>query len=132
MNALAWWLRVVGVIYLFMAFVSIGPKIPIRVEGPRGIMGRIKEGLADARFVVDTWLMFGLYVGAIGLSLLIASRTPEEAIGLAWTIVTVELIGGIGMNIYKLMRGLVRVPPMVWLVIHSIIVASGVALLRGM
>ncbi len=125
MEDLIWWLRIVGVLYLFMAFVSIGPRIPIRAEGPAGVLERARSGDPTARFVVDTWLMFGLYMGAVGIGLLAASRMPEQAVGLVWAVIGLEAIGGIGIDVYKLARGYRRGPPSVWIVIHTIVIVSG-------
>ena len=125
MQDLAWWLRIVGALYLFMAFVSIGPRIPIRAEGPEGVLARAAQGDATARFVVDTWLMFGLYMGAVGIALLVASRTPDQAVSLAWAVIGLEAIGGIGIDVYKLARGYRRAPPVVWIMIHAIVIVSG-------
>ena len=131
MLALAWWLRVVGLLYVFMAVVAIGPRIPIRAEGPAGILERAQAGDATAKFVVDTWVMIGLYLGAIGVSMLVASRTPEQARVLVWTVLGVEAIGGIGIDVYKLVRGYRRTPPIVWIGIHSAVIGSGLLCLRG-
>jgi BphX-like protein len=125
LDDLAWWLRIVGVLYLFISFVSIGPRIPIRAEGPAGVLDRAKSGDPTARFVVDTWLMFGLYMGAVGIGLLAASRAPEQAVALAWAVIGLEAIGGIGIDVYKLARGYRRGPPLVWIVIHAVVIASG-------
>lgn len=125
MTALVWWLRLVGALYLFMAFVSIVPKIPIRAEGPPGILERASAGDGTARFVIDTWLMFGLYVGAIGIALLAASRAPEQARALVWAVMGLEAVGGIGIDVYKLLHGYRRGPPIVWIGIHATVIVTG-------
>ena len=130
MIMLAWWMRVVGALYLFMAFVAIVPRIPIRVEGPAGIMAQVAAGDPTARFVVDTWVMFGLYVGMIGVALLVASHASEQARALAWTVLGLELVGGIGIDIYKLARGYRRAAPLAWIVVHSAVIATGLLCLR--
>ena len=130
MVALAWWMRIVGVLYLFMAFVSIVLRIPIRVEGPEGVMTRAAAGDPTARFAVDTWVMFGLYMGAIGAALLVASGVPEQARVLAWTVLGLELVGGTGTDFYKLARGYRKAPPISWIVIHSAVIVTGLLCLR--
>lgn len=131
MVALTWWLRIVGALYLFMAVVAIGPRIPIRAEGPAGVLARAAAGDPTARFVVDTWVMVGLYLGAIGVALLAAARVPEQARVLVWTVLSIEAIGGIGIDVYKLARGYRRAAPLVWIVIHSAVIASGLWCLRA-
>ncbi len=129
MVALAWWMRVVAVLYLFMAVVSIGPRIPIKAEGPEGVLDRAAAGDPIARFVVDTWTMFGLYMGAVGISLLVASRDAPNASSLVWMVMALELIGGIGIDIYKLVRGYRRAAPITWIVIHSVVIVTGLAVI---
>src|SRR2546429_526582 len=98
---LTWWMRGVGMLYLLVSVVAIGPRVPIRAEGPPGVLDRAAAGDAVARFVVDTWTMFGLYMGAIGLSLIVGSVNAERATSLVWTVLCVEAVGGIGIDIYK-------------------------------
>ena len=104
MVSVTWWMRIVGVLYLFVAVVSIGPRIPIKAEGPEGVLERAASGDAIARFVLDTWTMFGLYMGAVGVSL---------------------LVGGIGIDVYKLTRGYRRAPSIAWIVVHSAVILTG-------
>lgn len=104
MIALAWWMRAVGLLYLLMAFVILIPQVPIRAEGPPGIMDQIAAGNPVARFCVDTWIMFGPYIGVVGAALLAFSRTPETARALAFTVLTLEFFGGIGIDVHKLAR----------------------------
>jgi BphX-like len=125
MMELTWWLRAVGVLYLFMAVVSIGPRIPIKAEGPPGVLARAAEGDPVARFVLDTWTMVGLYLGAVGISLLIASWHATRAAGLVWMVIALELLGGIGTDVYKLARGYKRAAPTVWIVIHTAVIVTG-------
>lgn len=130
MIALAWWMRAVGLLYLLMAFVILIPHVPIRAEGPPGIMDQIAAGNPVARFALDTWIMFGLYIGVVGAALLAFSRTPDTARALTFTVIGLEFFGGIGIDVYKLARGYKRAPPMVWIVIHSVVIVSGLLILR--
>jgi hypothetical protein len=129
MTGLTWWLRVVGVLYLFVAAVSIGPRIPIKSEGPPDVLLRAADGDALARFVLDTWTMFGLYMGAVGVSLLVASRYATSAAPLVWMVIALELIGGIGIDVYKLAHGYKRAPPTAWIVIHATVIVTGLLVL---
>jgi len=115
-----------------MAFVSLGPRIPIRAEGPAGIVERAAEGDPVSRFVLDTWTMFGLYMAAVGVSLLVASRDAAVAGPLVWMVMALELIGGIGIDIYKLARGYRRAAPIAWLVIHSAVIVTGFLALQSL
>ena len=125
MVSVTWWMRIVGVLYLFVAVVSIGPRIPIKAEGPEGVLERAASGDAIARFVLDTWTMFGLYMGAVGISLLVASRHSASSSSLVWMVMTLELVGGIGIDVYKLTRGYRRAPSIAWIVVHSAVILTG-------
>jgi hypothetical protein len=129
MTALSWWMRVVGALYLFMCLAAIVLKLPIRVEGPKGVLAQASAGDPTARFVVDIWVMLGLYFLVIGTALLIASRVPAQARVLVWTVIGFEL-AGIVVDIYKIARGYVRTAPVVWMMIHSMIIVTGLILLR--
>ena len=86
-------------------------------------------GDPTARFVIDTWVTFGLYIGAVGLSLLLASRRMVQVIGLAWTVIAMEC-AGIVVDFYKIGRGYMTVAPIVWIAIHAMVIVSGILFLR--
>jgi hypothetical protein len=130
MKRLTWWLRIVGVLYLFMFVAAAVVRAPIRAEGPGGILERAAAGDPTASYVVDSWLMIGLYFLAIGLSLLIASRAPARALPLVPMVVLLE-IAGMSIDVYKLANGYPRTPPVVWLVIHATVVVTGLRAARA-
>lgn len=98
--------------------------------GPPGALEREAAGDPTARFLVDTWVTFGLEVGAIGVVLLLASRRPQEARWLVWAIIGIEIGRGLVADVYMLSRGLNVTGLVIWLVIHSVVIATGVAALR--
>jgi len=61
-------------------------------EGPSGTLALANRGDPLAKFVVDTWRTFGLEVAAIGVALLVFSRRPEQARGIAWTVLGIEVM----------------------------------------
>jgi hypothetical protein len=131
MKSLTWWLRVVGAFYVLQFVVMAIAKAPIRVQGPAGVLARAASGDPTARFLVDTWVTFALEVGAIGMVLLFASRIPEQAKILVWTIIAIELSRGIVADVYLIARGEplnVLVP---WLFIHTAVIVSGLAVVRA-
>src|SRR5260221_5602429 len=93
MTRLRWWMRVVGALYVFVFVASAILRLPIRSEGPEGLLDRASAGDATARFVVDVWGTFGLYLGAVGVALLIASRVPHHARALAGAVLGIEVAG---------------------------------------
>src|SRR4051812_5596793 len=99
-----WWMRVVGALYVALFVMAAILRVPIKVEGPPGTLERVAAGDPLASFVVDTWVTLGLELGAIGVALLIASRAPQKAHALVWTVCGLELSGMLA-DVYKLARG---------------------------
>ena len=130
MTGRTWWLRIVGALYVFLLIALTILKAPIKAEGPPGVLERAATGDATARFVVDTWFTFGIYLGMIGIGLLLASRTPGQALPLVWTVILVEA-GGMVADVYKIRRGYQLAAPVTWLIIHSLIIVLGLLALRG-
>ena len=129
MTSLKWWMRVVGALYVFLFVASAILRLPIRAEGPEGLLDRASAGDATARFVVVVWVTFGLYLGAVGVALLINSRVPEQARALVGTAMGMEF-AGIAADVYKIARGYELAPPVPWMVIHSVIIVTGLLFLR--
>jgi hypothetical protein len=40
-------------------------------------------------------------------------------------VIALELIGGIGIDLLKLVRGYPKTPPIAWIVIHSLVIMTG-------
>jgi len=128
MNALQWWMRLVGVFYLLMSAGAL-TRMAIRVEGPEGLLERAAAGEPTARLVVDTWVTFGLALGVIGVSLLFFSRAPEGAGSLVKTVIALELGWGIPIDIYKIVRGYKKSILFGWMAMHVLISLTGLAAL---
>ena len=129
MTSLEWWMRVVGSLYVFLFVAAAFLRIPIRAEGPPGVLELASGGDPPARFVVDTWVTLGLEFGAVGVALLVASRQASRARALVGAVLCME-VAGILADIYKIARGLTSPPPFVWVAIHTLIIATGLGLLR--
>jgi len=130
MTKLKWWMRVVGAFYLLQFVMMAFVRAPIRALGPEGALALASSGDPLARFLVDTWIAFGLEVGVIGTALLIASRTPGQARALVWTVIGIELVKGPAYDIYMIARGYELTAFVIWIVIHTVIIASGIYSLR--
>jgi hypothetical protein len=105
MAKLTLWMRVVGVFYLFQFVAMAIVRAPVRTQGPAGTLALAHAGDPLAKFVVDTWLTFGLEVSAIGVALLVLSRRPSQARGVAWTVLGIELMRGLVNDLYMMTRG---------------------------
>lgn len=131
MTRLKWWMRIVGVLYLFLFVAAAILRLPIQAEGPPGILDSATAGDPTARFVVDTWVVLGLELGVLGAALVISARTPGRAFVLVWTVLGGEMVWGIGSDIYKLFRGYDPTVPVAWMLIHSVIIVTGWFSLRA-
>jgi hypothetical protein len=117
-------------LYVFLFVAAALLRIPIRAEGPPGVLARASAGDPLARFVVDTWVTLGLELGAVGVALLVASRQASRARALVGAVLCME-VAGIVADIYKIARGLAAPAPLVWVAIHTLIIATGLGLLRS-
>ena len=131
MTKLKLWLRVVGVFYLLQFVMNVFVLAPIRAMGPKGALDQAAAGDPLARFLVDTWVIFGLEVGAIGVGLLLAARQVEQSKVLVWTIIAIELARGIIADIYMISRGNDLTVSAIWIFIHSVVIITGLLVLRG-
>jgi hypothetical protein len=67
-TSLKWWMRAVGSLYMFLFVAAALLRIPIRAEGPPGVLEAASAGDPVARFVVDTWVTLDLELGAVGVA----------------------------------------------------------------
>jgi hypothetical protein len=130
MKGLAWWMRIVGALYLFLFVAAAFLRLPIQAEGPPGVLELASSGEPVARFVVDTWVVLGLELGVIGAALLLASRAPAKSIVLVMTVIAGELVWGIGSDLYKLARGYPFPVSGPWIIVHSVVILTGLLALR--
>ena len=125
------WMRIIGAFYLLQFVMMAFVRAPIRTFGPPGTLSRADTGDTLARFVVDTWTIFGLEVGAVGVMLLIATRRTELAAGAIWTVLAIEVGRGLIADTYMIARGINVAGYLVWIVIHSVVIVTGLAALRA-
>jgi hypothetical protein len=129
--SLKWWLRAVGAFYLLQFFMMAVVRAPIQTQGPAGTLERYAAGDALAGFVVETWVIFALQVGATGLVMLMASRSAAQAVWLAWAAIAIELGRGIVADLWLYSRGTTSAALIgTWLLIHSAIIVTGLLALR--
>jgi hypothetical protein len=131
MTATKRWMQIVGAFYVLQFIMMVFVRAPVRTMGPPDALTLADAGDPIARFLVDTWVIFGLEVGGIGVALLLASRMAHEAKSLVWAVIAVELSRGIIADLWYLTtRGdhfSVMGP---WLVIHTAIIVTGALALR--
>jgi hypothetical protein len=127
---LKWWLRIVGTLYILNAAMMAVVRAPIASAGPEGALERAARGEPTARFLVDTWVGFGLEVFAVGIALLAAARSPASARVLVWTVIGIELARGIVYDIYMLIQGYPLTVYAPWILIHSVVIITGLVAIR--
>jgi hypothetical protein len=125
------WMRIVGIFYLanFVAMAIV--HAPIRTFGPDGALDAADAGNEIAEFLVDTWTIFGIEVGAIGVALLVAAARPRYSWGVAATVLGIEATRGVLTDVVFIARGIDPVGGyLVWIAIHSIVIVTGLAAMR--
>ncbi|MFP3853074.1 MAG: BphX family protein [Anaerolineales bacterium] len=130
MKSLKWWMRGVGSFYALLFVVDAVIKLPV-TEMLAGAGISLDQSNLAHRFLVDTWVMFALELGVIGLALWYFSSKPYESRALIWTVLGLELVRGIVDDIYMLVRGYEPAFYIGWIVIHTIIILSGLLALRN-
>ena len=131
MNKLTRWMRVVGVFYVLQFVAMAIVRAPIRTFGPDGALELADAGEPVASFLVDTWLIFGLEVLAVGVCLLIASRRQALAAGVVWTVIAIESSRGILADSIMIARGIEVAGYLVWIAIHSTVIVTGLRAIRA-
>jgi hypothetical protein len=124
------WMRAVGAFYLVQALMMIVVRAPIRTFGPKGALAKADAGDPVAKFVIDTWTTFGFEVAAVGVALLAATRRPELAKGVVATVLAIEVGRGLLLDTYMIARGIHVGGYLVWIAIHSTVLATGLRALR--
>ncbi len=124
MNSLKWWMRIVGTFYLLLFVVGAIVKLPVTQTLAGGGIELQQDNLAH-RFLVDTWVMFALELGVIGVALWAASGRPHQNRILVWTLLGLEVVRGIVDDIYMLLRSYEPAFHIGWIVVHSIIILTG-------
>ena len=125
MNLLQWWMRVVGVLYLFVA----GANLPFGT-GPGPAMPGIAFEDQYAQRMEDFQFLGGLVFGVIGAALLYGSRDPKQNMILVWTVILIEIVRGLLGDAYLLGRGAPSYTYGSLLLFHLAIMASGIEFAR--
>lgn len=125
------WMQIVGAFYVLQFVMMVLVRAPIRTFGPDGTLSRADAGDSLARFVVDTWTFFGLEVLAVGVILLVATRRRELAMGAIWTVLAIEVGRGVLADAFMIARGIHVGGYLVWIVIHSTVIVTGLLALRA-
>ena len=131
MNKLKWWFRIVGTFYLLLTamnlsalFFTDGQMFADTLPAPMG---------ADAyavRTFADAWMVFVFELGVLGAMTWVASREPAKHRIMAWVIIWAEVFRGIVGDVIWITRGYAVSSYAIFIVIHLIIIITGVLFVR--
>ncbi|MEX0761308.1 MAG: BphX family protein [Dehalococcoidia bacterium] len=123
------WMRIVGGFYIALGLFNTPLVIQSRLSAQYPDLG-VAVDSAAAQALIDTWFMFGLEVLIIGAALLYFSRDAHRHIALAGTVLVLELVRGIVHDVYLLGRDYDPVIYGGWIMIHLVIIITGVFSVR--
>lgn len=128
MNRLKWWFRIVGGFYLLLAALNMYGTF---VDS--AFFAQILPFPPDPNVVtafVDGWSPFAFEILGIATFMLWASRNPLKYLGAVWLLVWLELLHGVFDDIYLIARGYSAAEYIVFIVVHLIIIVTGVIFAR--
>jgi hypothetical protein len=131
MNKLKWWFRVIGAFYLLLTamnlsalFLGSGQMFADTLPAPMNTDAFAVQAFGDA------WLVFVFELGVLGAMALVAAREPARNRIMAWTIIWAEVFRGIVADAIWITRGYAVASYAIFIVIHLIIIVSGVVFVR--
>lgn len=126
MKTTAWWLRIVGGLYLVL---SLGNLWVLLFTDGGIISGTLPAPLGSDPLAVrafgDAWLVFMLELGVLGVMSLFAATVPAQSRILILTIIGAELLRGIVADVIWISRGYSATSYGVFIAIHLTIIATG-------
>lgn len=131
MKKLKWWFLAVGVFYALLAtmnmyFVLFNPAgISANFDYPFSTSGN------EVMAFVDGWAAFAFEILGIATFLLWASRNPRRYVGAVWALVWLEFTHGVLDDAYLIARGYDAGFYIGFIVVHLIIIATGVISARA-
>ena len=130
MNKLKWWLIVVGVFYLLLTLMNLY-FLFVTPDYMTGMLPPPMAGNALAgRAFADAWLVFVFELGVLGAVMLYAARDLKNSKLLVWAVIGAEIFRGIVADAVWIARGYAAAEYIPFIVIHLIIIATGVVFVR--
>ena len=123
-----WWLRLVGGFYLLLTAGNL-LGMAFYPQMFNDTLPYPADDLAVQAFS-DAWLVFILELAALGIMLLYAARDPARSGILVLTVVLAEMLRGVVADAIWIMRGYSVVSYSVFIVIHLVIIVTGLWFLR--
>lgn len=92
-------MRGVGGFYLLLAVLNLPPLAAARLSSQYPTL-ELLPGSGAAQAIVDLWFLFGVELGVLGAALLWASRRPLDGRLLVVTVLWLEAVRGVAMDLY--------------------------------
>jgi len=128
MTKLKWWFRIVGGLYLLLAVLNMYGTFVNPAFFAQALPFPADQNVVKA-FVVG-WSPFAFEVVGIATFMLWASRDPLKYLGAVWLLVWLELLHGIVDDVYLIANGFSAGEYIPFMVIHLIIIVTGVLFAR--
>lgn len=127
MNRLKWWFRLVGAFYVLLGAANVYGLVAPQFVGSNLPMAG--DPVAVQAFV-DGWSAFALEMVAIGTFALWASRDPVRHTSAVWLIVWLEVLHGVGGDLYLIARGYNATAYATFIAVHVVMIVTGVLFAR--
>jgi hypothetical protein len=130
MTQLKWWMRIVGGFYILLAIQSLPPIVAARLNAQYVGLDTAVSSVAG-QALVDMWFLFGTEIGIVGAMLIYASRAPLKNQILVLTVLVLEAVRGVAMDLYWVTRPIYPTGFYIgFAAVHVIIIVLGVTYLR--
>lgn len=128
MKKLTWWFRIVGGFYLFLGVMNLYGTF----VDPSFFAGNLPYPATDevVKAFVNGWSPFAFEIVGIATFMLWASRDPRKYLGAVWLLVWLEFMHGVLDDIYLIANGYDVIGYIVFIIIHLIIIVTGVLAAR--
>ncbi len=131
MNKLKWWFRVVGGFYLLLTVMNLSGLFLGGSQMYANILpAPMNTDALAVRAFIDAWMVFVFELGVLGAMALVAARAPVQNRIMAWTLIWAEAFRGIVVDVIWITRGYSLSSYAVFIVIHLIIIVTGVVFVR--
>ncbi|PVW03897.1 hypothetical protein DEA06_11040 [Microbacterium sp. Gd 4-13] len=129
MRLLAWWFRIVGLVYMALGVTFIPLLNTGRVDGLVPGFDAARGGPAWNGFV-DFTFMFGLEEIVLGAFLVFASFRPRWWESLVWLLVALSVVRGVGHDVYMIASAYSPGSYVAFAAFHLVLITTGVLFLR--
>lgn len=131
MKKLQWWFRIVGVFYLLLTLMNI---YGLFLGGDQLFADTLRAPMNTdplaIRAFMDAWMVFIFELGVLGAVALVASQAPLKNRIMVWVIVGAEIFRGVLADAIWIAQGYAASSYIGFIVIHLLIIATGVLFLR--